>query len=206
LCKSTIVLSVVGVSKGEATRQVVLERAVEVASRLGLAGLTIGSLASEVELSKSGLFGHFRSKEALQLQVLGHARQTFTDQVVHPALAAPRGEPRLRTLFERWLVVCRESAPGCLFVSAATEFDDQPGTVREQLVRDNRDLMESIAQMFRTGISEEQFKPDADPDQFAFDLHGAMLGYFHAHRLMADPLAEKRTRRAFERLIEDVRI
>jgi len=194
------------VSKGEATRQVVLERAVEVASRLGLAGLTIGSLASEVELSKSGLFGHFRSKEALQLQVLAHARQTFTDQVVHPALAAPRGVPRLRTLFERWLVVCRDSAPGCLFVSAAAEFDDQPGAVRDQLVRDNRDLMESISQMFRTGISEGQFKPDADPDQFAFELHGAMLGYFHAYRLMGDPLAEKRTHRVFERLIEDVRI
>ena len=193
-------------SKGEATRQVVLERAVEVASRLGLAGLTIGSLASEVELSKSGLFGHFRSKEALQLQVLAHARQTFTDQVVHPALAAPRGVPRLRTLFERWLVVCRDSAPGCLFVSAAAEFDDQPGAVRDQLVRDNRDLMESISQMFRTGISEGQFKPDADPDQFAFELHGAMLGNFHAYRLMGDPLAEKRTHRVFERLIEDVRI
>lgn len=194
------------VSKGEATRQVVLERAVEVASRLGLAGLTIGSLASEVELSKSGLFGHFRSKEALQLQVLAHARQTFTDQVVHPALSAPRGEPRLRTLFEGWIVMCRESAPGCLFVSAATEFDDQPGAVREQLVRDNRDLNESIAQMFRTGVGEGRFKAEADADQFAFELHGLMLGYFHAHRLMGDPSAEKRVRLAFDRMIEDVRI
>jgi AcrR family transcriptional regulator len=194
------------VSKGEATRQVVLDRAVEVASRLGLAGLTIGSLASEVELSKSGLFGHFRSKEALQLQVLEHARRSFTDQVVHPALAAPRGEPRLRKLFECWAVVGRESAPGCLFVSAATEFDDQPGAVRDQLVRDNRDLMESIAQMFRTGVSEGQFKPDADADQFAFELHSLMLGLFHSYRLMGDPLAVKRARGAFERLIDGARI
>lgn len=193
-------------SKGEATRQVVLERAVEVASRLGLAGLTIGSLANEVDLSKSGLFGHFRSKEALQLQVLAHARQNFTDLVVHPALAAPRGEPRLRTLLEAWLVMIRESASCCLFVSAATEFDDQPGAVREQLVRDNRDLMESVAQMFRTGIGEGQFQPAADPDLFAHELHGLMLGYFHAHRLMGDPLAGKRTRQAFDRLIDDVRI
>jgi AcrR family transcriptional regulator len=194
------------VSKGEATRQVVLERAVEVASRLGLAGLTIGSLANEVELSKSGLFGHFRSKEALQLQVLAHARQSFTDQVVHPALMAPRGEARLRKLFECWVVIGRESAPGCLFVSAATEFDDQPGAVRDQLVRDNRDLMESIAQMFRTGISEGQFKQDADADQFAFELHGLMLGLFHSQRLMDDPLAVKRARQAFERLIDAARI
>jgi AcrR family transcriptional regulator len=195
-----------GVSKGEATRQVVLGRAVEVASRLGLAGLTIGSLASEVELSKSGLFGHFRSKEALQLQVLAYARQMFTQQVVHPALASPRGEPRLRTLFEGWAQAGQESEPCCLFVSAATEFDDQPGAVRDQLVRDNRDLMESIAQMFRTGVSEGQFKPDADADQFAFDLHAVMLGLFHSYRLMHDPLAVKRARRAFERLIEGARI
>ena len=182
-----------------------LDRAVEVASRIGLAGLTIGSLASEVELSKSGLFGHFRSKEALQRQVLAHARQTFTDQVVHPALTAPRGEPRLRTLFEGWIVMCRDSAPGGLFVSDANEFDDQPGVVREQMVRDNRDLMESIAQIFRTGISEGQFQADADADQFAFELHGLMLGYFHAYRLMGDPQAEKRVRRAFDRMIDDVR-
>lgn len=193
-------------SKGEATRQVVLDRAVEVASRLGLSGLTIGSLANEVELSKSGLFGHFRSKEALQLQVLAYARQSFTEQVVHPAVAAPRGEPRLRKLFECWVVVGRESAPGCLFVSAATEFDDQPGPVRDQLLRDNRDLMESIAQMFRTGVSEGQFKPDADPEQFAFELHSVMLGLFHFYRLMGDPLAEQRARRAFDKLIDAARV
>jgi AcrR family transcriptional regulator len=193
------------VSKGEATRQAVLERAVEVASRLGLAGLTIGSLASEVELSKSGLFGHFRSKEALQLQVLAFARESFTDQVVRPALSAPRGEPRLRRLFESWLVASTDSAPGCLFVSAATEFDDQPGAVRDQLLRDNRDLMESISQMFRTGITERQFKPDADPEQFAYELHGLMLAYFHGCRLMHDPTVEARTRKAFERLLDDAK-
>jgi AcrR family transcriptional regulator len=194
------------VSKGESTRQAVLERAVEVASRLGLSGLTIGSLANEVELSKSGLFGHFRSKEALQLQVLAFARESFTDQVVRPALSAPRGEPRLRALFEHWLSTARDSAPGCLFVSASTEFDDQPGAVRDQLVRDHTDLMESIAMMFRTGITEGQFKPDSDADQFAFELDSMMLGFFHAYRLMGDPLAETRVRRAFDRLIRDVRI
>ncbi|WP_117215223.1 TetR/AcrR family transcriptional regulator [Allorhizocola rhizosphaerae] len=193
-------------SKGESTRQAVLERAVEVASRLGLSGLTIGSLANEVELSKSGLFGHFRSKEALQLQVLAFARESFTDQVVRPALSAPRGEPRLRALFEHWLATARDSAPGCLFVSASTEFDDQPGAVRDQLVRDHTDLMESIAQMFRTGITEGRFKPDSDADQFAFELDSMMLGFFHAYRLMGDPMAETRVRRAFDRLIRDVRI
>jgi AcrR family transcriptional regulator len=195
-----------GTAKGEATKQAVLDHAVEVASRIGLSGLTIGTLANRAELSKSGLFAHFRSKEQLQLQVLAFARESFTALVIQPALSAPRGEKRLRTLFEAWLVTGRDSAPGCLFVSAATEFDDQPGAVREQLVRDHQDLMESLALMFRTGISEGQFRPDADPDQFAHDLHGVMLQYFHAVRLIRDPQAEARTRHAFETLLNNARI
>lgn len=191
--------------KGEATKQAVLEQAVEIASQLGLAGLTIGSLASKAELSKSGLFGHFRSKEALQLQVLAYARDTFIRDVVHVALSKPRGEPRMQELFEQWLKVSRSSAPGCVFVSAAAEFDDQPGPVRDQLVRDNQDLLEAIAQIFRTGVSEGHWSPDAEPEQFAHELHSVMLGFFHAERLMRDPAAENRTRRAFERLISDIR-
>lgn len=192
-------------SKGEATKLAVLEQAVDIASQIGLSGLTIGTLASRTELSKSGLFGHFRSKEALQLQVLAYARDNFTREVIHPALSAPRGEPRMRTLFDKWVIGCRVSAPGCLFVSAATEFDDQPGPVRDQIVRDHRDLLEAVAQIFRTGISEGHWRPDADPDQFAHEIHSVMLGYFHAERLMRDPAAESRTRRAFERLLDDVR-
>ncbi|WP_020518929.1 TetR/AcrR family transcriptional regulator [Catelliglobosispora koreensis] len=191
--------------KGEATKLAVLEQAVEVASQIGLAGLTIGTLATKAELSKSGLFGHFRSKEALQLQVLAYARDTFTRDVVHVALTKPRGEPRLRELFELWMYTSRESAPGCLFVSAATEFDDQPGPVRDQLVRDHRDLLEAIAHIFRTGISEGHWRADADPEQFAHEMFSLMLGHFHALRLMADPRAGERTRRAFERLITDSR-
>lgn len=190
--------------KGEETRQTVLEQAAGTASRLGLAGLTIGTLASTTGMSKSGLFGHFRSKEALQLQVLAHAREIFIQRVIHPALTAPRGQIRLRTLFDRW-VASVDDPNGCLFVSASTEFDDQPGPVREQLRRDHRDLLESIAQIFRTGISEGQFRADGDPDQFACELFGIMLSYFHAHRLMDDPAAADRARRAFERLLDDAR-
>ncbi len=116
-------------TKGAITRQAVLERATQLASRVGLGGLTIGSLADELELSKSGLFGHFRSKEALQIQILDHAAARFVESVVRPALREPRGEPRMRALFERWLDWGRSSPMpgGCLFVAAATELDDRPG-------------------------------------------------------------------------------
>lgn len=192
-------------SKGEATRVAVLDTAVDIAARMGLAGLTIGGLADSVEMSKSGLFAHFKSKQELQLQVLARARDLFIEQVVRPAVAAPRGEPRVRALFEHWVGVTLQGSRVCLFVSASAEFDDQPGPVRDQLVRDHRDFADSVALMFRTGIAEGHFHVDADPYQFAHDLHGVMLVAFHAYRLLGDPLAEQRTRRAFEALIEAAR-
>jgi AcrR family transcriptional regulator len=190
--------------KGDETRAAVLDRAVEVARRVGLSGLTIGSLAEQAELSKSGLFGHFRSKEGLQLQVLEHARARFEDAVARPALRAPRGEPRLRELFDRWLRW--DSVPGgCPFVAAATEFDDRPGAVRDRLVRDERDMFEMIGTVFRSGVAEGQFRADADPDQFAQDLYGVILARHHTLRLLGDERADSRAWRAFEALINAAR-
>jgi AcrR family transcriptional regulator len=191
-----------GMSKGTATRQAVLDEAARVASRVGLGGLTIGSLAAATQLSKSGLFAHFQSKESLQLQLLEHTRARFVEAVVRPALAAPRGEPRVRELFRRWLAWDTEGLPGgCLFVAASAELGAQPGPVRDRLVQDQRDWLDAMAQMFRTGIAEGHFRPDADPEQFAYDLHGIMLAYHHASRLLADPDATDRATRAFEALL-----
>ncbi|MGH9032837.1 MAG: TetR/AcrR family transcriptional regulator, partial [Acidimicrobiia bacterium] len=174
--------------------------------RVGLGGLSIGTLATGTGMSKSGLFAHFGSKESLQLEVLAQARAEFVDTVVRPALAVPRGEPRVRALFERWLACGRARMPGgCLFVKAATEFDEQDGPVRDQLVRDHRDLYDSIAQIFRTGIAEGHFRADADPDQFAADLDGVMLAFYHANRLLDDPAAEARARNAVEALLKSAR-
>jgi AcrR family transcriptional regulator len=190
-------------SKGADTRHAVLERAVALASRVGLGGLTIGTLAEDLQLSKSGLFGHFRSKEALQIQVLDHAASRFVEAVVRPALAQPRGEPRLRSLFHRWLDWARSSPMpgGCLFVAAATELDDQTGPVRDRLEQLQRDWLGVIATSYRKGIEEGHFSKDADPDQFAHDLYGVMLAYHHAHRLLRDPKAEARARHAFQALL-----
>jgi AcrR family transcriptional regulator len=192
--------------KGAVTRQAVLDEAARVASRVGLGGLTIGSLAASTQLSKSGLFAHFQSKESLQLQLLDHTRVSFIDLVVRPALAAPRGEPRVRELFRRWLAWDADALPGgCLFIAASAEFDDQPGPVRDRLAQDQRDWMETIAQVFRTGIGEGHFHPDAGPEQFAYDLHGVMLAYHHASRLLGDPDAAARAARAFEALLSSAR-
>ena len=189
------------VRKGEATRQAVLEQAVETASRCGLAGLTIGSLATQAGMSKSGLFAHFRSKEALQLRVLECARDAFALGVVKPALGAPRGEQRIKTLFESWLAVTTKGTSECLFVSASWEFDDQPGVVRDQLVQYHRDFEDAVAQMVRVAVAEGHFRSDAGPEQFAFELHGLMLGYFLSHRLLGEVRAEAMARLAFGRLL-----
>jgi AcrR family transcriptional regulator len=194
------------VRKGELTRQAILEHAARMASRLGLEGLTIGGLAEELQLSKSGLFAHFKSKEALQLQVLEFGIERFVDTVVKPALAAPRGEKRVRALFDRWMDWPRASGlAGCMFVAFASELDDQPGPVRERLVQSQKDWLDVIASCVRTGIVEGHFEKGLDSDQFAHELYGIMLACHHAVRLLRDKSAGERTRRAFERLLEGAR-
>src|SRR5262249_37313427 len=110
-------------SKGEQTRVAILDAALKVASKLGLAGLTIRTLADETGMSKSGLFAHFGSREGLQLAVLDHAAQRYGEQVFAPALKIGRGLPRLRALFERWLDWAAASGlpGGCIMISAANE-------------------------------------------------------------------------------------
>ncbi|WP_147918388.1 TetR/AcrR family transcriptional regulator [Ruania zhangjianzhongii] len=192
--------------KGAMTRQAILHEGVLAAYRVGLGGLTIGRLATATGMSKSGLYAHVGSKEELQLAVLAEAAREFAEQVVLPALGEPRGEPRLRALFENWVHSGRTRAPGgCLFVKASAELDEQPGPVRDQLARDHRRLYDSLARVVRTCIEEGHLGADTDPDQFAADLDGVMLAFYHWHRLLDDPRAEARARTAFERLLDQNR-
>ena len=191
------------VSKGEATREAILDAADRLARHVGLGGMTIGSLAAGTGLSKSGLYAHFRSKETLQVAVLEHTRSRFVAEVIAPALTAPRGEPRVRAIFENWLKWDAQPG-GCLFVAASSELDDQPGPVRDRLVRDQRDWLDTLAEVFRTGVGEGQF--DGDPEQFAFDLDGVMLSCHMSSRLLGDGSAQARARRALEALLASARI
>jgi AcrR family transcriptional regulator len=195
------------VRKGQLTRQVILQRAVQLSSKVGLEGLTIGTLAEDLELSKSGLFAHFQSKEALQLRTLEFAAVSFVDLVIRPALAAPRGIPRVQALFESWLDWPRRDPlqGGCFFVAAASELDDRPGPLRDRLVGMQKDWLELIATTVRTAVLEGDLLESLEPEQFAHDLYGIMLGYHHASRLLSDPEAEHRARKAFDRLLTHAR-
>jgi AcrR family transcriptional regulator len=193
--------------KGEETRERILEHAMRLASRDGLEGLTVGSLATELGLSKSGLFAHFGSKEALQVQVLQAAAQRFEETVVRPALTAPRGEPRLRAILERWLAWERdEGLPGgCIFIAAASELDDKPGPARDVLVEQQQRLLDALARAVRLCKEEGHFRADVDPEQLAFELDAIILGYHHRRRLMKDARADAFVRAAFERLLHAAR-
>jgi AcrR family transcriptional regulator len=195
------------VSKGALTRQTILEHAASLSTQIGLEGLSIGRLATDLGLSKSGLFAHFQSKVELELQVLDFAVTRFVDTVVRPSLAAPRGEPRVRALYEHWTRWPKLSnlPGGCFFVAAASELDDRPGPVRDRLVQSQRDWFDVIRTTVRGAMAEGHFGGEVDPDQFVQELYGIMLAYHHAWRLLEDRMAGKRARRAFEALLERAR-
>ena len=190
-------------SKGDSTRSRIVETALRSASVDGLEGITLGRVAADVGMSKSGLFAHFESKEALQIDVISSAADKFTQVVVVPALAAPRGEPRLRALFERWLEWGRhESLPGgCVFMHAAAELDDRPGPARDMLVTQQRRWLETLAKAVRLAIELGHFRSDVDPELVAFQLYGTVLSYYHAARLFEDPAARSRAIAAFESIL-----
>jgi len=194
-------------TKGEETRCAILDRATSMASQVGLTGLTIGMLANDLALSKSGLFGHFQSKDALHVQILEAAAARFVNEVVRPALAVPRGEPRLRALFEGWLSwsQSRSMPGGCLFVTAAVELDDRPGPARDRLVSLQKDWLEVLANVARSGQTEKHFRLDLDPEQLAHDIYAVMLGFHHSSRLLGDPRAPQRAHAGFESLLAGAR-
>ena len=188
--------------KGERTREAILDRALDLASVVGLEGLSIGALASHSGLSKSGLFAHFGSKEALQLATLKAASNAFVGSVMGPARAWPQGVERLRAIFDNWLAWTERNDGGCLFVTAAVELDDRDGAAREFLVAQQRSWLDALARQAAFAARNGELETDLDADQFAFEMYGIYLGYHNARRLQRDPDAARRARAAFDSLIE----
>jgi AcrR family transcriptional regulator len=190
-------------SKGEQTRERIVDKAWQLASRDGLSGLSLGKLAGELGLSKSGLFAHFGSKEELEVEVLKAAAERFTAQVLRPAMSAPRGVARLRKLFKNWLGWANdpEQLGGCIFMAAAAELDDTEGPQRDFLVAAQKGLLAALAKGARLAIEEGELRRDLDAEQFAFEMLGIVMAYHHGHRLLRDSKAESRAKTAFERLL-----
>jgi AcrR family transcriptional regulator len=192
--------------KGELTRAAILDMALTLASRDGLEGLTIGLLADRMNMSKSGVFAHFGSREDLQSEVLKLYHYHFEQEVFYPSLKDPRGLPRLQSMYGRWVKrVSMEIDSGCIYISGAAEYDDRPGLIREELVEMvhiwQGALLRSVMQSIETG----HLKPDTDARQLVFEMYGLVLALHHDARFLRVPGSVTRAQRGFERLIESYR-
>lgn len=187
----------------ESTHQRILGRGLEIVSERGLAGVSLGGLAERAELSKSGLFAHFRSKEELQIELLRAAEEALRREVVSPAMEAPKGLPRLRALVGRWLGwASRSGLPGgCPLYGAAFELDDAEGPVRDYLAESQEEWSGMLRGLVGDAVALGHLREDLDAAQFVWQLNGIYLSHHLSQRLMRDPEADTRARAAFEALI-----
>jgi AcrR family transcriptional regulator len=188
--------------KGQQTRATILEAALGLASQMGLEGLSIGALAEVTQMSKSGVFAHFGSREELQICVVREYHAKFEEEVFFPALLETRGLPRLRALFDRWVRrVSVEIDSGCIYISGAVEFDDRPGPVRDALVTMVLTWQHTLERAIRIAVEEGHLRADTDPQQVLFEVHGLILALHHDARFLRNAGAAARARAAFERVL-----
>ena len=188
--------------KGQQTRAAILEAALGLASHMGLEGLSIGALAEVTQMSKSGVFAHFGSREELQIAVIREYHARFEDEVFFPAVREARGLPRLRALFENWIRrVSIELDSGCIYISGAVEFDDRPGPVRDALASMVRAWQAALERAIRLSVDEGHLRPDTDSLQMLFEIHGLILALHHDARFLRLPGAVDRARAGFDRIV-----
>ena len=186
------------------TRAAILDVALDLASRDGLEGLTIGLLADKMNMSKSGVFAHFGSREDLQIEVLKLYHHRFEQEVFYPAMKEPRGLPRLRAMFANWIKrVSVEIASGCIYISGAVEYDDRPGPIREELLAMVGAWQSALLRCVRQAIDNGDLRSDTDAGQLVYEMYGLILALHHEARFMRAPGSVDRASIGFNRLIEN---
>lgn len=183
-------------TKGDATRLALLASAREIVSRTGLESLSIAQLAEAAQMSKSGVFAHFGSKEELQVAILKFTGRTYRDQVMEPAMLLPPGRQRLVRLLELWQAWTAGLSGGCPIIAGASEFDDRPGPVRDILARMQRGFRDFLIERIEEAVATGELPAESDPAQVAFEIFGAYLALHHDKRLLDDPDATRRAWRA----------
>ncbi len=192
--------------KGEMTRAAIVEQALEIAAREGLEGLTIGVLADRMQMSKSGVFAHFGSREELQLAVLKEYVRRFVDDVLRPAVRTPRGLPRLEAILERWIAfLAREIDLGCIMIAGAIEYDDRPGPQRDAMVAIITGWKAELLKAIRQSVQEGHLKRGTDAHQMVFEIYGQMLAMHQDARLLRSADSAKRARAGLRRILDDAR-
>ena len=184
------------------TKSAILEKGLEMSSHLSLEAITIGGLAKEMNMSKSGLFAHFQSKENLQVEILNYAALHFTDYVITPALKVERGIPRIRAIVDNWIIWGSKFNGGCIFVDATTEFNDRPGNIHNMLFGQQKQWVDVLRRIGESAIKAGDIKADTDCEQFAYDLYSLVLGYYYYDQLLQDPKIEQRKEKSLNQFLE----
>ncbi len=192
-------------TKGNDTKIAILDTALDMASELGLEGVTIGILAKATKMSKSGLFAHFQSKENLQVEILKHAGRVFTESVLAPALQAEEGIPRIKALVNNWIGWTFRNTGGCIFVTASIEFSEREGIVRTSLLRQQEAWIRTLRKLAKSAIKTGEFRADIDCDQFVFELYSLLLGFHFYHHLLHSQEIGTRQAVALEQLFNKYR-
>jgi AcrR family transcriptional regulator len=188
--------------KGRQTRAAILNVALVLATQAGLEGLSIGLLAEAMQMSKSGVFAHFGSREELQISVIREYHARFEAEVFLPSMKSPRGLPRLSALFDRWLHrVSVEIDVGCFYISGAVEFDDRPGSVRDALLAMVQSWQNALERTIHLSIDVGHLQASTDPKQLLFELHGLILALHHDARFLRHAGAAQRARIGFESVL-----
>lgn len=191
-----------GLQKGRQTKSFILDAALGLASQIGLEGLSIGALAEVTQMSKSGVFAHFGSREELQISVIREYHDRFEQEVFAPALQAPRGLPRLRILFENWIKrVAVEIDSGCIYISGAVEFDDRPGPVRDKLASTVKTWLTAVHRAVKLAQQCGHIDAKADASQIVFEMHGLILALHYEARFLKYPKSQDRANRGFEQIL-----
>jgi len=192
-------------ARGVDTRATILDTGLDLASRLGLEAVTIGTLAKATGMSKSGLFAHFRSKENLQIELLRHAGEIFSRDVVAPALRVASGEARIRAMVANWIAYARGLGGGCIFVTASTDFKDRPGKVRDFLLTQQDVWIDCLRRIAWSAVEAGEFRGDIDCGQFAFELYSLLLGFHLYHTLLDSEDTDRRQKAALDKLLRSYR-
>lgn len=188
--------------KGRQTKAAIVDAALGLATQIGLEGLSIGALAEVMKMSKSGVFAHFGSREELQISVVREYHTRFEEEVFFPALAAPRGLPRLRALFDNWMKrTSVELDSGCIYISGAVEFDDRPGPVRDALASSVNTWLDAMRRAVELAVAEGHLLPETDATQMGFEIHAQILALHYEVRFLRSPCSMQRALRAFEGIV-----
>lgn len=188
--------------KGQQTKFAIVGAALDLASQRGLEGLSIGAVAEAMSMSKSGVFAHFGSREELQISVVREYFRRFDDEVFQPVLSQSRGLPRVRALFANWMKrVAVELQSGCIFISGAVEFDDQPGPVRDALAASVQTWLAAMRHAVVLAREAGHLRADADEVQIVFEIHGLILALHYETRFLKNPGSMPRALLAFDKIL-----